>query len=106
MWPQRNMLRILMLKCLDRMENRPNMSSKRITRPYLKDHPEIEVRVKGELVHQNLAMAQRDNNEGYGVVKLPVKVYGINYNEFTELIFEYHQIDKAHWFFVRKPCYK
>ena len=57
--------------------------------------------MKVELVNQNLAMAQRDNNEGYGVVKLPVKVYGGNPTEFMEFMSEYHQMAKAHGFFEK-----
>ena len=43
-------------------------------------------------------MAQRDNNEGFGVVKLPVNVYGGNPTEFAEFMSEYHKMAEAHGF--------
>ena len=67
-----------------------------------KNHPEIladenlnENKLKEEKI-ENLFIMNNENNEGFGVVKLPVKVYGGNPTEFAEFMMEYHQMAVAH----------
>ena len=68
----------------------------------MKNQPEIladenlnENKLKVEKI-ENLFIMNNENNEGFRVIKLPVKVYGGNPTEFAEYMMEYHQMAVAH----------